>query len=80
MSSRLWQKIREDRGLAYSVGASNAMYTDVGVFSIFAGTSPEQVGEVVDIAMAELREVVNEGITETELELGERSGAGVRSA
>ncbi|HEY2866519.1 MAG TPA: pitrilysin family protein, partial [Pyrinomonadaceae bacterium] len=55
MSSRLWQKIREDRGLAYSVGASNAMYHDVGVFSIFAGTSPEQVGEVVDIAMAELR-------------------------
>jgi len=69
MSSRLWQKIREDRGLAYSVGASNAMYRDVGVFSIFAGTSPEQVGEVVDIAMAELRAVVNEGITETELEL-----------
>jgi predicted Zn-dependent peptidase len=69
MSSRLWQKIREDRGLAYSVGTSNAMYRDVGVFSIFAGTSPEQVGEVVDISMAELRAVVNEGITDAELEL-----------
>jgi predicted Zn-dependent peptidase len=69
MSSRLWQKIREDRGLAYSVGASNAMYSDCGVFSIFAGTSPEQTGEVVDIAVAELSEVVRNGISEIELEL-----------
>ena len=69
MSSRLWQKIREDRGLAYSVGASNAMYRDVGVFNVFAGTSPEQVGEVVDIAIEELRAVVNDGITKAELDL-----------
>ena len=69
MSSRLWQKIREERGLAYSVGASNAMYRDVGVFNIFAGTSPEQVGEVIDIAMTELRAVVHDGITQTELDL-----------
>ena len=69
MSSRLWQKIREDRGLSYSVGASNAMYRDCGVLTIFAGTSPEQVGEVVDIAMAELRAVVAHGITGAELEL-----------
>src|SRR3954471_6725646 len=69
MSSRLWQKIREDRGLAYNVGASNSMYRDVGIFSIFAGTSPEQVGEVVDIAVAELREVIRNGITEQELSL-----------
>ena len=36
-SSRLWQKIREERGLAYSVGASAVMYQDCGLFSIFAG-------------------------------------------
>lgn len=69
VSSRLWQKIREDRGLAYSVGASNVTYRDCGVFSIFAGTSPEQVGEVVDIAVEELRKVFAKGITESELEL-----------
>src|SRR5207253_4694804 len=46
-SSRLWQKVREQRGLAYSVGASAVMYQDCGLFSIFAGTSPEQVEEVV---------------------------------
>ena len=69
MSSRLWQKIREERGLAYSVGASNAMYNDCGVFSVFAGTSPEQTGEVIDISIAELSEIVRNGINETELEL-----------
>jgi predicted Zn-dependent peptidase len=69
MSSRLWQKVREERGLAYSVGASNAMYQDCGIFSIFAGTSPEQSAEVVDIAVAELREVVKNGVRPEELDL-----------
>jgi predicted Zn-dependent peptidase len=69
VSSRLWQKIREDRGLAYSVGASNAMYRDCGVFSIFAGTSPEQIGDVVDIAIAELAVIFSNGISVGELEL-----------
>ncbi len=68
-SSRLWQKVREDRGLAYSVGASTVMYQDCGLFSVFAGTSPDQVGEVVDITMAELKEVVRNGVTQDELEL-----------
>lgn len=69
MSSRLWQKIREDRGLAYSVGASAAMYRDTGVFTIFAGTSPEQTEEVVDISVGELRDIAKNGITPTELDL-----------
>jgi predicted Zn-dependent peptidase len=68
-SSRLWQKVREERGLAYSVGASGALYQDAGVFSIYAGTSPDQVQEVVDIALDEMRWIVREGVTETELEL-----------
>jgi predicted Zn-dependent peptidase len=68
-SSRLWQKIREDRGLAYTVGASTAMYQDCGVFSIFAGTSPEQTGEVVDIAVSELRQVARNGVSKGELQL-----------
>lgn len=68
-SSRLWQKIREERGLAYSVGASAVMYQDVGMFSIFAGTSPEQVEEVVELAIAEMRDVAKNGVTAGELEL-----------
>ncbi|HEY8560284.1 MAG TPA: pitrilysin family protein [Pyrinomonadaceae bacterium] len=68
-SSRLWQKVREEKGLAYSVGASAAMYQDCGVFTIYAGTSPNKTGEVLDISLRELRRVVREGITETELEL-----------
>ncbi len=68
-SSRLWQKIREEKGLAYSVGASAAMYQDCGVFQIYAGTSPKQTEEVLDISIAELRRVVRNGITREELEL-----------
>ncbi|CAN5394259.1 pitrilysin family protein [soil metagenome] len=68
-SSRLWQKVREEKGLAYSVGASAAMYQDCGVFSIYAGTSPTQTAEVLDISIEELRSVVKNGITNEELEL-----------
>jgi predicted Zn-dependent peptidase len=73
MSSRLWQKIREERGLAYSVGTSDAMYDDCGVFSVFAGTSPEQVREVVEISIEELRKVVDDGVTEAELTLAKQT-------
>jgi predicted Zn-dependent peptidase len=45
------------------------MYEDVGVLSVFAGTSPAQVGEVVDLTIAELRSVVSNGIQTDELEL-----------
>ena len=68
-SSRLWQKVREEKGLAYSVGASAAMYLDCGVFSIYAGTSPKQTEEVLDISIKELRDVVRNGISNEELEL-----------
>jgi predicted Zn-dependent peptidase len=71
-SSRLWQKVREERGLAYSVGASAIMYQDCGMFSIFAGTSPQQVAEVVDLAVAEMRDIVNNGITLDELNLAKQ--------
>lgn len=71
-SSRLWQKVREERGLAYSVGASAIMYKDCGMFSIFAGTSPDQVKEVVDISIAEMSDIVNNGVTDEELELAKQ--------
>jgi predicted Zn-dependent peptidase len=68
-SSRLWQKVREEKGLAYSVGASAAMYQDCGVFQIYAGTSPAKTGEVLDISLKELRRVVKNGISPQELAL-----------
>lgn len=68
-SSRLWQKIREERGLAYSVGAGSGTFSDVGVFTIYAGTSPKQLDEVLDLALAEVRRIVDEVVPEEELAL-----------
>lgn len=70
-SSRLWQTIREERGLAYSVGAGGSTFSDVGVFTIYAGTSPEHVDEVVDLSLAEMRRVVVESISAEELKLAQ---------
>jgi predicted Zn-dependent peptidase len=68
-SSRLWQTIREERGLAYSVGAGGSTFSDVGVFTIYAGTSPEHLDEVLDLSLAEMRRVVAESISDEELTL-----------
>jgi predicted Zn-dependent peptidase len=65
----LWQKIREERGLAYSVGAGGSTFSDIGIFTIYAGTSPEHMDEVVDLSLSELRRVVREGVPEEELTL-----------
>ncbi|MDQ5844670.1 MAG: insulinase family protein [Acidobacteriota bacterium] len=68
-SSRLWQTVREERGLAYSVGAGGSTFSDVGVFTIYAGTSPEHLDEVLDLSMAEIRRVVRESVSTEELKL-----------
>jgi predicted Zn-dependent peptidase len=68
-SSRLWQQIREKRGLAYSVGAHAMSFQDCGIFSIYAGTSPQKLDTVVDLSIAEMRRVVREGIKQEELDL-----------
>ena len=68
-SSRLWQTIREERGLAYSVGAGGNTFSDVGVFTIYAGTSPEHLDEVVDLSLAAMRRVVSESVSAEELKL-----------
>lgn len=68
-SSRLWQNIREKRGLAYSVGASANSFDDCGLFTIYAGTSPANLGKVIDLSVAELRKIKSEGVSEEELEL-----------
>jgi predicted Zn-dependent peptidase len=70
-SSRLWQTIREERGLAYSVGAGGSTFSDVGVFTIYAGTSPEHLNEVLDLSLSEMRRVVVESVAIEELKLAQ---------
>ncbi|MDB5414515.1 MAG: peptidase [Rubritepida sp.] len=57
MSSRLFQEIRERRGLVYSIYSFASPYDDTGVFAIYAGTGEEQVAELVPVAIDELRRV-----------------------
>ena len=68
-SSRLWQSIREERGLAYSIGAGGNTYTDIGMFTIYAGTSPDHLDQVLDLSLEEMRRAVNEPISNDELQL-----------
>jgi predicted Zn-dependent peptidase len=68
-SSRLWQSIREERGLAYSIGAGGNTFTDIGMFTIYAGTSPGHLDQVVDLSLQELRRAVREPVTSEELQL-----------
>ncbi len=68
-SSRLWQNIREKRGLAYSVGANSDSFEDCGIFSIYAGTSPEKLSEVIDLSITEIRNLKRNGVTVDELNL-----------
>jgi predicted Zn-dependent peptidase len=70
-SSRLWQEIREERGLAYSVGAAGSAFSDVGVFTVYAGTSPEHLDQVLEVSLAELRKVVRHCVTEEELRIAQ---------
>ncbi|MFT8422302.1 MAG: pitrilysin family protein [Gluconacetobacter sp.] len=57
MSSRLFQEIREKRGLVYSVYSFNAPFRDGGLFGIYAGTGADQVSELVPVTLEELRKV-----------------------
>ncbi|HWO70665.1 MAG TPA: pitrilysin family protein [Actinomycetota bacterium] len=68
MSSRLFQRIREERGLAYSVYSYHTMYTEAGVFAAYAGTTPAQAPDVIALMRAELEDVAAGGLTEEEFE------------
>ena len=57
MSSRLFQNVREKRGLAYAVFSGLSAYRDAGSFTIYAGCSNEAVGEVIDLVVEELRTI-----------------------
>ena len=67
MSSRLFQSVREERGLAYSVYSGHSAYSDTGVWSVAAGCQPTRAAEVFDVVTAELDKVRDEGVGEDEV-------------
>ncbi|GIF02857.1 M16 family metallopeptidase [Actinoplanes siamensis] len=70
MSSRLFQEIREKRGLAYSVYSYASQYADTGLFGVYAGCAPGKAAEVLDLIRTELARVAAGGITAEELVRG----------
>ena len=67
MSSRLFQEIREERGLAYSVYSYRSLFQGTGALAIYAGTAPARAREVLQLIHAELDRMVDTGVTEREL-------------
>ena len=70
MSSRLFQEVREKRGLAYSVYSYNSQYADAGLFGVYAGCLPKKVDDVLELCRIELQRVSERGITDDELRRG----------
>jgi predicted Zn-dependent peptidase len=76
MSSRLFQEIREKRGLAYSVYSFNQGYSDAATFGLYAGCSAAKAIEVTSLMLEELEKVASTGITKAELELAQGNISG----
>jgi predicted Zn-dependent peptidase len=70
MSSRLFQEIREKRGLVYSVYSGHSSFAEAGLFTVYAATGEERVEEVLDLVRKEIDSVLEKGITAEELERG----------
>jgi predicted Zn-dependent peptidase len=68
MSSRLFQNVREKRGLAYAVFSGMSSYRDAGSTTVYAGCANEAVGELIDVVVAELRRIKDEPLSEAELQ------------
>ena len=70
MSSRLFQEVREKRGLAYAVYSFSSQHADTGLWGIYAGCLPSKADEVLSICTAEVAKVVESGLTDAELKRG----------
>jgi len=68
MSSRLFQEVREKRGLVYSVYSYHSMFAETGMFAVYAGCSPGKAHEVLSIVSREIDDVASGGLTDEELE------------
>jgi predicted Zn-dependent peptidase len=69
LSSRLFQKVREERGLAYSIWSERALFSDTGCTTVSVGTAPAHVAEVLQIVTGEIDQLAEHGITPRELEV-----------
>ena len=76
MSSRLFQEIREKRGLAYSVFSFGASFSDAGVFGLYAGASPAKAVDVAELMLAEFYKLADAGVTPIELSRAQGQLAG----
>ncbi|NED93696.1 insulinase family protein [Phytoactinopolyspora alkaliphila] len=76
MSSRLFQEIRESRGLAYSVFSFAAQHAPTGLFGVYVGCQPKKVDQVLDLTRSILADVAASGITEDELRNGKGQARG----
>jgi predicted Zn-dependent peptidase len=70
MSSRLFQEVREKRGLAYSVYSFSAQHADTGVWGVYVGCLPSKADDVLAICTEEISKVVDGGLTDAELARG----------
>ncbi|TVX93932.1 M16 family metallopeptidase [Paenibacillus agilis] len=70
MSSRLFQEIREKRGLAYSVYSYHSSHIDSGLFTVYAGTAPKQTSDVLELTLEVLQDVTVKGLSDEELRKG----------
>ncbi len=79
MSSRLFQEVREKRGLAYSVYSYTSSFADCGLFGVYAGCRPGQVHDVLKICRDELEKVAANGLPDEEIDraVGQLSGSTV---
>ncbi|MGH9187926.1 MAG: M16 family metallopeptidase, partial [Acidimicrobiales bacterium] len=69
LSSRLFQEVREERGLVYTIYSYTALYSDSGALAIYAGTGPSKVDEVLAVINGELEKLRAGGITAHELDI-----------
>ncbi|MDI6799275.1 MAG: pitrilysin family protein [Actinomycetota bacterium] len=67
MSSRLFQKIREEKGLAYSVFSYHSFYRDTGSLAVYVGTRPKNIDEVISLIEKEVDSLLTKGVNEAEL-------------
>jgi predicted Zn-dependent peptidase len=66
-ASRIFQEVRERRGLAYSIGSFDSAFKDAGCFAISGGSSPRTIRKVINLCIEEVRRICTEDVTDEEL-------------
>lgn len=72
MSARLFQEVREKRGLVYGIGSYKEGYEETGLLHIYAGTSPEKMDTLMPVIAEEIRKICDTAVTEKELSIAKK--------